>query len=214
MKVILYKDVPNLGEEGDICDVARGYARNFLVPRGLVVPYNRQNLAELEGRRAAIEQRREAKRASARTTREQIEANPMVITMSAGENGKLFGSVTSATIVDKLEQAGITVERRRVDIPEGTIKTTGNHTVRIKLYGDEEAELVVSVRPENEPKAKSGAKSTPEQAPKSEAAPAQSSAEEAPAEEVATEASAEPAVEEETAEETAEESEEEEDLEE
>lgn len=148
MKVILNCDVPNLGEEGDVCEVARGYARNYLIPRNMVLMHNRQNIALIEGRRVAIEQRKAEKRTQASSMKEQIEAAELVVTMAAGERGKLFGSVTTANIVEELEKRGISVERRKIDIPEGTIKSVGTHTVRIRLYGDEEAELTVRVETE------------------------------------------------------------------
>ncbi|TVR01997.1 MAG: 50S ribosomal protein L9 [Spirochaetaceae bacterium] len=148
MKVILNCDVPNLGEEGDICEVARGYARNFLIPRNMVLMHNRQNSALIEGRRAAIEQRKVEKRKQASSMKEQIESEPLVFTMAAGDRGKLFGSVTTATIVDELDKRGISVERRKVDIPDGTIKSVGTHSVRVRLYGEEEAELTVRVETE------------------------------------------------------------------
>ena len=148
MKVILNCDIPSLGEEGDICEVARGYARNFLIPRKMVLLNNRQNSALIEGRRAAIEQRKVEKRTQASSMKEQIESEPLVFKMAAGDRGKLFGSVTTATIVDELEKRGISVERRKVDIADGTIKSVGTHTVRVRLYGEEEAELTVQVETE------------------------------------------------------------------
>lgn len=148
MKVILNRDVPNLGEEGDICEVARGYARNYLIPRNMVLMHNRQNVAAIEGRRSAIEQRKQEKRKEASSIKDRIETEELVIRMAAGERGKLFGSVTTANIVDELEKRGITVERRKVDIAEGTIKSTGTHSVRVRLYGDEEATLTVRVESE------------------------------------------------------------------
>ncbi len=157
MKVILNRDVPNLGEEGDICEVARGYARNYLIPRNMVLMHNRQNTAVIEGRRTAIEQRKAEKRKEASSIKERIESEEFVVRMAAGERGKLFGSVTTATIVEELEKRGIQVERRRVDIAEGTIKSLGTHTVRIRLYGDEEASLTVRVESETpEPEVAAG----------------------------------------------------------
>lgn len=147
MKVILNKDLPNLGEEGDICDVSPGYARNYLLPRNLVLQYNRQNIALLEGRREAIEQRRQEKRKQAMSVKERLESEPMAITMPAGENGRLFGSVTSATISEALEKQGIELERKQIEIPGKTIKSVGTTKVRIRLYDAQEAELLVEVKP-------------------------------------------------------------------
>ena len=148
MKVILNNDVGNLGEEGDVKDVADGYARNFLIPKGMVMPYSRQNLALIESRRATIEKRKEDKREQAKTAKDRLEGEPLTIRMTAGERGKLFGSVTSQAIAEELEKRGVDVERKRIDIEDGTIKTLGTHTVRVRLYAEEEAQLKVVVEPD------------------------------------------------------------------
>ena len=148
MKVILNQDVSNLGEEGDVKDVAPGYARNFLLPKRLVMPYNAASLAELAGRRASIEARKEHKRKEAQTTRERLENEEVLVKMTAGERGRLFGSVTSATITEHLERMGVSVERKHVDIPGGTIKELGSFTVGVRLYGEEQADLKVRVEPD------------------------------------------------------------------
>lgn len=147
MKVILNSDLPNLGEEGDILDVADGYARNYLLPRKLVLQYNNQNLALLEGRREAIDKRREEKRKEAMSVKERLETEALEIAMPAGENGRLFGSVTSATIAEHLEKSGIDVERKQIDIPAKTIKSVGTTKIRVRLYDNQEAELLVEVKP-------------------------------------------------------------------
>ncbi|MFW5788376.1 MAG: 50S ribosomal protein L9 [Spirochaetota bacterium] len=147
MKVILNQDIANLGEEGDIKDVARGYARNYLIPKRMVMPYTSEALAMLEGRRESIEQRREQKRTAAMDVKTRLENEALEIEMPAGDRGRLFGSVTSATIADALAARGIDIERRRIDIPDKTIKNVGTTYVRVRLYGDQEAELRVDVKP-------------------------------------------------------------------
>ena len=171
MKVILNTDVTNLGEEGDIKDVAGGYARNYLIPNGMVLPYSRQNLALIESRRATIEKRKEDKRQQAKSARERLEEEPLTIQMTAGEKGKLFGSVTSQAIAERLEKKGIDVERKKIDIEGSTIKTLGTHTVRVRLYGDEEAQLKVVVEPDEKSAARQrkAEKRAEEAAPKAEA---------------------------------------------
>ena len=146
-KVILVEDVKNLGEEGDIKEVARGYARNYLFPRKSVVPYNKANLNMIEGRKAVIEKKKEDKRLAASSVKEQIEAAVMKIVMPMGDNGKLFGSVTSATIAEELGKQGINVERKRIEIPDTSIKSQGNYKVKIRLYENQEAILSVAVNP-------------------------------------------------------------------
>jgi len=145
MKVILNKDVPNLGEEGDICDVARGYARNYLIPRGFGVLHTAQNLALLSSKRRAIEKRKEEKRQAALGLKSRIEELSLTLEMTAGEGGRLFGSVTNATIIAELAKAGIPMERKKIEIPDRSIRTTGNHLVRVRLYGNEVAQLKVQV---------------------------------------------------------------------
>ncbi|MFW5777291.1 MAG: 50S ribosomal protein L9 [Spirochaetota bacterium] len=175
MKVILNQDITNLGEEGDIKDVARGYARNYLIPKRMVMPYTREALAMLESRREAIEHRREEKRKAATDIKTRLETEPLEIEMPAGDRGRLFGSVTSANVADALAARGIDVERRRIDIPDKTIKNVGTTYVRVRLYGDQEAELRVDVKatggaaqsaPSAEPEAAPSAE--PEAAPSAE----------------------------------------------
>jgi large subunit ribosomal protein L9 len=145
MKVILNQDVAGLGEEGDIKEVADGYARNYLLPRRIVLPYSKQTLIQLEGRRAAISQRKEEKRREAMSMKERLEGEELVFTMPAGESGKLFGSVNNALIAQQLESRGYTIERKRIEVPEHNIRMVGNHQVKIKLYGNEEAKVKVVV---------------------------------------------------------------------
>ncbi len=145
MKVILNTDVANLGEEGDIKEVKSGYARNFIIPRKLGMPYNKANIALIESRREAIEKRKEEKRQAALGLKGQLESNPLAIAMTTGRNGKLFGSVNTATIAAELEKAGIVIERKAIEIPEKTIKAVGNYKVAVKLYGGETAQLTVAV---------------------------------------------------------------------
>ncbi|MCG8480357.1 MAG: 50S ribosomal protein L9 [Spirochaetales bacterium] len=164
MKVILNSDVANLGEEGDICTVAPGYARNYLLPQGLVLEYNDHNAAIIESRRSEIEAKKEEKRRQAASMKERIESEAVVIRMTAGTNGRLFGSVTSATIVERLAAKGIEVERKKIEVPENSLKSTGNYKVRIRLYGDGEATLLVTVEAENAKEIEAAKKSEAEAA--------------------------------------------------
>ncbi len=145
MKVILYSDVPNLGEEGDIKIVADGYARNYLIPQKLVVRYTKATETELAQKQQAISRRKAEKALSAAGDKTKIESLEMELSAVAGENGKLFGSVTSAAIMEYLHTQGIMVERKRIELPESGIKVVGSHTVTVKLYGGEKALLNVNV---------------------------------------------------------------------
>jgi large subunit ribosomal protein L9 len=144
-KVILNQDVAGLGEEGDIREVAAGYARNFLVPQKLAMPYSRQSLRELERRRESIENRKEAKRREAMGLKERLESEDLLFSMPAGESGKLFGSVNNAIIAQELEKRGYAIEKKRVEVPEHNIRMVGTYAVRVHLYGSEQAKLKVVV---------------------------------------------------------------------
>jgi large subunit ribosomal protein L9 len=145
VKVILNKDVANLGEEGDVRDVKRGFARNYLIPKLLVVPFSKHNAAILESRKKSIEKRREEKRQEALGLKDKIEALEIVFSMPAGDNGKLFGAVTNTMVAEALEKEGVVVERKKVEITDHTIKTVGNHTAKVKLYDNQIAALKVTI---------------------------------------------------------------------
>lgn len=147
MKIILTKDVLNLGEEGDIKVVADGYARNYLIPNKFAVLCNKANLTVLEQRRNTIEKLKEEKRKAALSLKEKIEAEELLIKMPVGEKGKLFGSVNNATVVEELTKKGISIERKKVEVPGHNIKVVGNYSVEIKLYGNESAKLKLTVAP-------------------------------------------------------------------
>jgi len=150
MKIILNEDVYNLGEEGDVCTVADGYARNFLLPKKLAVPYNTTNIAYFKSRAAAIAKKKEDKRKAALSLKDKIEELNVEIRVSAGDSGKLFGAVTAATIVEALSKEGIHVEKKKVDVPSHNIKMVGIYTVQIRLYENESAALKINVVNERE----------------------------------------------------------------
>jgi large subunit ribosomal protein L9 len=145
MKVILNQDVTGLGEEGDIKDVASGYARNFLLPKKLAVPHTKQFLATLEHKRASIEKRKSEKRQEAAGLKERLEAEEIRFSVPAGENGKLFGSVNNTNVGVELEKRGYTIEKKRIEIPEHAIRSVGTYKIRIRLYDREEATIKLVV---------------------------------------------------------------------
>jgi len=147
MKVILSTDVINLGEEGDVRVVADGYARNYLIPKKLAVPYNSQTVRQFEHKKEAIEARKDEKRKVALGLKEQLQAEELTFSMSAGESGKLFGSVTPTMIAEELAKRGYEIDRRRIEIPADHIRSTGEFEARVKLYGQEEVLLTVNVVP-------------------------------------------------------------------
>ena len=145
MKVILNVDVKYLGEEGDIKNVAKGYARNYLFPRNLAVLCTPETIASFEARKDEIEERKKAKRQDAQSIKERIEALEIKIVMPAGPNGKLYGAVTTQTLFEELAKSGFDIERRRIDLPGNSIKAVGNHTATIKLYENSVATLKFTV---------------------------------------------------------------------
>lgn len=145
MKVILNKDVKHLGEEGDVKDVANGYARNYLFPRELALPCNDMTLAFFESRKAEIEAKKAEKRATAASLKDKLEALVITLVMPAGNNGKLYGAVTNQTIADELIKLGFEIERKRIELPGLTFKSVGKYTVTVKLYESATATLQVVV---------------------------------------------------------------------
>ena len=148
LKIILNEDVYNLGEEGDVREVAPGYARNYLIPKGMAVLHSRENVARFKDKHEVIERRREEKRTSALGLKDRIEEMQLEFAVPAGSSGKLFGSITNAAIADRLMQDGLTIERKKIEIPGHTFKQVGDYEVIIKLYADESAALKVKIIPE------------------------------------------------------------------
>jgi large subunit ribosomal protein L9 len=172
MKVILNQDLIGLGEEGDIKDVASGYARNFLLPKKLAVPHTKEFLAALGHKRAAIEKRKEGKRLEAASLKERLEAEEIHFSVPAGENGKLFGSINNNNVGVELEKRGYQIEKKRIEIPEHTIRSTGTFKVRIRLYDKEEALIKLVVEGAAQPGSPGPAKPRQQRAKPVKEAPA------------------------------------------
>lgn len=153
MKIILNQDVVNLGEEGDVVTVKDGYARNYLLPSGAAVLYTKGNAAIFASRAAAIEQRKQEKRAASRSLKEKLDAAVVTVVVPAGESGKLFGSVTSLMVVEGLAKQGIEVEKKKVELASHTIKMTGTYTFVVHLYENEVSHVKLVVTSEAELKA-------------------------------------------------------------
>ncbi|HHT81107.1 MAG: 50S ribosomal protein L9 [Sphaerochaeta sp.] len=157
MKIILNQDVVNLGEEGDVVIVKDGYARNYLLPTGTAVMFNKTNQALFASRQAAIEKRKNEKRSLALDLKSKLDETTIKLVLSAGESGKLFGSVTSIMVQEELAKLGFEIERKRIEVSSHTIKMVGNYTVRVRLYGDESAEVNLIVESESQVKAREAA---------------------------------------------------------
>jgi large subunit ribosomal protein L9 len=149
MEVILKSDVDSLGLRGEVVNVARGYARNFLLPRGLAEPATPALVKELE-KRDAVRARHEAKTVDeARAIAQRLEAIELRFDVNAGPTGSLFGSVTATNVADRLwEQEKIRIDRRKLEME--TIKRIGRYTVPVALFTDVTAELKVAVAPEGQ----------------------------------------------------------------
>ncbi len=147
MKVILREDVEKLGKAGEIVKVADGYGRNFLIPKQLAVPADVRNVRTLEHDKRVIEARAKKARKAAESLAEKIGAVSVTLPARAGEEGKLFGAITSRDIALALEKAGVPVDRKLVLLDE-PIKQLGDYRVKIKVGTDIVPEISVSVVPE------------------------------------------------------------------
>jgi large subunit ribosomal protein L9 len=147
VQVILSEDVPNLGRTGDVVKVRAGYARNFLLPRRLAVEANTRNLQAFEHDKRIALAKRERQKTQALTVKERIESLNLVIRANAGEEGKLFGSVTNIDIERALREKGFDIDRRKINLPE-PIKQLGDFAVPVKLEAEVEASLKLQVAAE------------------------------------------------------------------
>jgi len=144
VQVILREELPNLGTTGDVVKVKPGYARNYLLPRGLAVEASVRNLRELEHQKRVIADHRLRAQKSAAAVADKLATVQLTFTMRAGEDGKLFGSVTNQDIHRELEQRGLAIERRRILLAE-PIKTLGSHEVVVHVGPDVRATIKVEV---------------------------------------------------------------------
>jgi large subunit ribosomal protein L9 len=149
MKVILRQNVDDLGLEGDLADVAKGYARNYLIPKGIALEATPQNLKAFETQKKKIEVRKLKAREEAERIKKRMTGIVITLSQKAGEEGKLYGSVTSMDIASQLERQGIVIDRRKIGL-EKPIKTLGEFLVPIKIYHDVTSSVTVVVEPEHE----------------------------------------------------------------
>ena len=145
MKIVLRSDVESLGQKGDLLEVADGYARNFLVPRGLAIVAGKGVVRQAEGMRRARTVRDQRERQGAQATAQQLSSRTVSITARAGEGGKLFGSITTTDVADAVQaQTGVDLDRRKLHLEE-PIKSLGVHEITIRLHPEVEATLTVDV---------------------------------------------------------------------
>ncbi|WP_263355690.1 50S ribosomal protein L9 [Acidicapsa ligni] len=148
MEVILKEDVANLGHRGDVVKVAEGYGRNFLLPRKLALQATTSNKAVIEQMKASAARRSASEKAVAESLAAQLEPLVLNFTRKSGENGHLFGSVTSADIAHELEVKGFEVDRRKIQLAE-PLKAVGETAVAIKLHREVTAHVKVTVAAES-----------------------------------------------------------------
>jgi large subunit ribosomal protein L9 len=147
MQIILREDIPNLGRPGDVVKVRDGYARNFLLPRNLAIEANPKSIRAFEHQKRLALMRREAKKNEALKVKERLEALRINLTARAGEEGKLFGSVTNIDIERALREQNFEIERRKIMLAE-PIKQLGEYNVPVKIDPEVEAILKITVAAE------------------------------------------------------------------
>jgi len=151
IKVLLTKDVDNLGKAGELRRVAQGYARNFLFPRGLAMLPTAGAVRHVEILKRAAGKRNAKLTADAQALAAKINATALSFTAKVGEQGRLYGSITSQDIADQLNQKlGVEVDRRKVELAD-PLKQVGEHKVTVQLHGEVKATVTVTVAPEEEP---------------------------------------------------------------
>lgn len=144
MKVILKEDVKSVGDMGHIVDVADGFARNYLVPKGLAIEANVKNMRSLEHEKKVIQEKAKKAKMSAQDLSNSIASMDIVIKSKAGEEGKLFGSVTTMDIAEQLKNQGFEIDKKKISMDE-PIKRLGTYAVSIKLHPEISTQVNVQV---------------------------------------------------------------------
>jgi large subunit ribosomal protein L9 len=144
MKIILQKEVEKLGTPGDVVDVADGYARNYLLPRGMAITASKGAVKHAERLKATHQERVSKAQTEAEAFAAELGAQPVRIAAQAGEEGRLFGSITAERIAEELAAQGRTVDRRKIHLDE-PIRSIGTHTVSVHLHPEVNAPVTVEV---------------------------------------------------------------------
>lgn len=145
MQIILLEKIGNLGQLGDIVNVKKGYARNYLIPQGKAKWATESAIAEFNAKRAELEKKQAEKLGSAQALAAKLNGLLLQITQKSGVDGKLFGSVTSSNILESLKTQGFSVEKSMIRMPEGQIKQIGDYPITIAIHHDVLAQITVSV---------------------------------------------------------------------
>jgi large subunit ribosomal protein L9 len=152
VEVILKEDIENLGKIGEVVRVRDGFARNYLLPRGLVLEANKKNLRLFEHQKKIVADQKQKIMKSAQAVGEQLSGVELTIPMRAGEEGRLFGSVTNMQLEKALKERGLNVDRRKIQL-EQPIKTLGDYEIPVRLSAELTVMLKLSVVPEEGAKA-------------------------------------------------------------
>jgi len=150
VKVILQTDIAGLGEEGDIKDVAGGYARNYLLPRNMVAPATKSNLKMLEQQRSQIETKQEQRRVEARALADRLATMPLDFPVRVGEQGRLYGAITAQDIADRLKAQGVEIDRRTIELRE-PLRALGAVDVPVRVAHAVTGHLKVTLRDQTAP---------------------------------------------------------------
>lgn len=145
MQIILLEKINKLGNLGDIVRVKDGYARNFLIPQKKARRATTNAVAEFETRRADLEKAAADKLSAAQVLRDQLDGITVQILQKSGVDNRLFGSVTSADVAEVMQQMGFSIEKTQIRLPEGAIKTVGDHALSIVLHSEVQIDITVSV---------------------------------------------------------------------
>lgn len=145
MEVILLEKIRNLGALGEQVKVRAGFARNYLIPYRKAVTATAENRARFEAQRAELERRQNESLGRARSRAEQLNGFTVQIVRKVAEDGTMYGSVTNRDIAEAVHQAGFELERSEVILPQGPLKTVGDHEIELALHPEVEAKLIVSV---------------------------------------------------------------------
>jgi large subunit ribosomal protein L9 len=145
MQVILLENIKTLGALGESVKVKPGYGRNYLIPTGKALMANAANKAYFEARRAEIEKEMQHRLADATTRLDAIGQLQISLTARAGDEGRLFGSITSHDIAEAIKQQGVTVSKHEIRLEQGPIRQVGEHTVGVHLHNEVTTEILVTV---------------------------------------------------------------------
>lgn len=153
MKVILRENVENLGQKGDIVNVAKGYGRNFLLPRKFAIEVTKSNIKMIQMEQQALKRRLEKEMLSHKTLIERLNATTLTFTRKSGEKDLIFGSVSTSDIKEVLDQMGFDIEKKKI-ILEEPLKRLGNYSVPVKIFHEHRANVKVEILQEEETDAK------------------------------------------------------------